>query len=62
MPPEFLEALKRNKKAHAFFLTLNKANQYAISWRLQTAREPEAKARRQKAILAMLARRQAFHP
>lgn len=62
LPPEFLAALERNTKAHAFFLTLNKANQYAISWRLQTARRPETNARRQKAILAMLARRQAFHP
>jgi uncharacterized protein YdeI (YjbR/CyaY-like superfamily) len=62
MPKDFLEALSKNKKAEAFFQTLNKANRYSISWRLQTAKEPETRERRMKAILAMLAKRQAFHP
>lgn len=62
MPSDFLEALSRNKRASAFFQTLNKANRYAISWRLQTAKKPETRERRMKAILAMLAKGQAFHP
>jgi uncharacterized protein YdeI (YjbR/CyaY-like superfamily) len=62
MPKDFLDALSKNKKAEAFFQTLNKANRYSISWRLQTAKKPETRKRRMKAILAMLAKRQAFHP
>jgi uncharacterized protein YdeI (YjbR/CyaY-like superfamily) len=62
LPQDFVEALSKNKKARAFFETLNKANRYAITWRLQTARTPETRERRQKAIIAMLAKREAFHP
>jgi uncharacterized protein YdeI (YjbR/CyaY-like superfamily) len=62
LPDDFVAALSRNKKAQAFFGTLNKANRYAITWRLQTARTPETRKRRMKAILAMLAKREAFHP
>ena len=62
LPEDFVEALSKNKKARAFFETLNKANRYAITWRLQTARTPETRERRLKAILAMLAKREAFHP
>lgn len=62
MPSDFLEALSRNKRATAFFQTLNKANRYAISWRLQTAKKPETRERQMKAIVAMLAKGQAFHP
>jgi uncharacterized protein YdeI (YjbR/CyaY-like superfamily) len=62
MPGDFLAALSRNKRATAFFQTLNKANRYAITWRLQTAKKPETRERRMKAIVAMLAKGQAFHP
>ena len=62
LPAELVTALAKNKKARAFFETLNKANRYAITWRLQTARTPETRQRRLKAIVAMLARREAFHP
>lgn len=60
-PEDFLAALRRNKKAKAFFQSLNKANRYAIAYRLQTAKKPETKQRRMKMILAMLARGEAFH-
>jgi len=60
-PADFLMALRKNKKAHAFFESLNKANRYAIAYRLQTAKKPETKLRRMKMILAMLARGEAFH-
>ena len=45
-PEDFLAGLLRNKKAKAFFESLNKANRYAIAYRLQTARKPETKQRR----------------
>jgi uncharacterized protein YdeI (YjbR/CyaY-like superfamily) len=61
MPGDFLRELSKNKKARAFFETLNKANTYAIAWRLQTARKAETREKRMKAIIAMLASGQAFH-
>ncbi|MHB8413089.1 MAG: YdeI/OmpD-associated family protein [Candidatus Acidiferrales bacterium] len=36
-PGDFLKLLANNKKAEALFKSLNKANTYAIVWRLQTA-------------------------
>ncbi len=62
MPDDFLALLSKNKKANAFFQTLNKANRYAISWRLQTAKREETRARRMKLILETLAKEQAIHP
>ena len=63
LPPEdFLKALAKSKKAKAFFEGLNKANVYAIVYRLQTAKKPETRERRMKMILAMLDRGEAFHP
>jgi uncharacterized protein YdeI (YjbR/CyaY-like superfamily) len=60
-PEDFLKALALNQKAKAFFESLNKANIYAIVYRLQTAKKPETRERRMKMILEMLERRQQFH-
>ena len=60
-PEDFLKALDRDKKAKAFFEKLNKANLYAIMYRLQTAKKPETRARRMQNILAMLSRGEKFH-
>lgn len=61
-PGDFLKELSRNKKAEAFFKTLNKANVYAIVYRLETAKKPETREKRMKAILAMMEQGKAFHP
>jgi len=61
VPEDFLEELAQNQEAKAFFETLNKANIYAIAWRLQTAKKPETREKRMKAILAMLAKGEKFH-
>ena len=61
-PSDFLAELDKNKKAKAFFETLNKANVYSIVYRLQTAKKPETREKRMKAILGMLARGEKFHP
>jgi uncharacterized protein YdeI (YjbR/CyaY-like superfamily) len=61
VPEDFMKELSRNKKAKTFFETLNKANTYAIAWRLQTAKKPETREKRLKAILAMLAAGKKFH-
>jgi len=61
-PADFLAALNHDKKAAAFFATLNQSNRYAILYRLQTAKRPETRARRMTQILGMLAKGEKFHP
>jgi uncharacterized protein YdeI (YjbR/CyaY-like superfamily) len=61
LPPEFVEELERNATAKQFYATLNKANLYAIAYRLQTAKRPETKIKRIKLIIDMLARGEKFH-
>ncbi len=55
VPADFLRAVKKDKKAYACFKTLNRSNLYAIGYRLQTAKTPETRSRRLKALLAALA-------
>ena len=45
----------------AFFQTLNRANLYAIAYRLQTAKKPETRAKRMEAILQMMKEGKKFH-
>ena len=61
VPEDFLVALRKNKKATKFFQSLNKANLYAIAYRLQTAKKPETRQKRMEMILAMLGKGQKFH-
>lgn len=61
MPEDFLRELAKNKKAQKVFETLNRANLYAIGWRLQTAKKHETRGKRMKAILKMLAHGEKFH-
>jgi uncharacterized protein YdeI (YjbR/CyaY-like superfamily) len=61
VPADFLTELARNKKAHAFFKTLNRTNLYSIVYRLQTAKKPETREKRKRVIIAMLARGEKFH-
>jgi uncharacterized protein YdeI (YjbR/CyaY-like superfamily) len=61
VPPEFVEGLARNIKAKRFFSMLNRANLYAIAYRLQTAKRPETRTKRIKSIIEMLARGEKFH-
>jgi uncharacterized protein YdeI (YjbR/CyaY-like superfamily) len=61
VPDDFLAELRKNKKAKAFFETLNRTNRYSIAYRLQTAKKPETRERRLRAIIEMLARGEKFH-
>jgi len=61
IPEDFLAALRKNKRAAAFFGSLNKANLYAIAYRLQTAKKPETRQGRMEMILAMMARGEKFY-
>ena len=60
-PEDFLKLLEKNKKAKAFFDSLNKTNKYAITWRLQTAKKPETREKRMNIIMEMLAKGEKFH-
>jgi uncharacterized protein YdeI (YjbR/CyaY-like superfamily) len=61
VPDDFLKELARDRKAQAFFKTLNKTNLYSIVYRLQTAKKPETREKRKQSIIAMLARGEKFH-
>ena len=61
IPPDFKKALARNRKAQAFFATLNRQNVFAICFRLQTAKKPETRARRIEKFVAMLAEEKKFY-
>jgi uncharacterized protein YdeI (YjbR/CyaY-like superfamily) len=61
MPSDFLQAVAKDRKAAAFFKTLNRANLYAISYRLQTAKRQETRQRRFATILQMLKEGKKFH-
>ncbi|MFZ4522093.1 MAG: YdeI/OmpD-associated family protein [Bacteroidales bacterium] len=60
-PDDFLKALKKDAEAFAFFESLNKANKYAIAWRLQTAKNPATREKRMKMLLEMLLNGKKLH-
>ena len=61
VPEDFLRELAKDKKAEAFFRTLNKTNTFAIAWRLATAKKPETRQRRVQVLIEMLAREEKPH-
>ncbi len=60
--PDFRSALDKVRGAAAFFEKLDSANRYAVLWRIQTARTAEMRARRIADIVAMLDKKETFHP
>jgi uncharacterized protein YdeI (YjbR/CyaY-like superfamily) len=62
VPDDFRAALDKSKPAAAFFEKLDKANRYAVLWRIQTARNAEARAKRISDLVAMLKKKETFHP
>ncbi len=62
VPADFQAALDASSKASSFFATLNRANRYAILFRLQTAKKPETRARRIREFIHMLESGQKLHP
>lgn len=61
LPEDFKQILSRNKKAQAFYDSLSKANQYAIYFRIHTAKRQETKERWIKKIMQMLLEKKTFH-
>ena len=61
LPQDFVEAVSRNRDAAEFLATLNRANRYAIIWRLHHARRPETRAANIEKFVEMLAVHRTFH-
>jgi uncharacterized protein YdeI (YjbR/CyaY-like superfamily) len=61
VPDDFQAALKVKPKAKSFFDTLDRANRYAILFRIQTAKKPETRARNIQKFIAMLERGEKIH-
>ena len=60
--PDYLhDELLNDPESLKFFESLDKINTYAIVWRLQSAKNPETRAKRLKAILEMLEKREKIH-
>ncbi len=61
VPEDFRNALEANPRAREFFETLNRANRYAVLWRIQTVKRADTRARKIQEFVAMLERREKFH-
>jgi uncharacterized protein YdeI (YjbR/CyaY-like superfamily) len=61
MPQDFEAALKLNLRAHDFFQTLDRANRYAVLFRIQTVKKAETRARKIREFVEMLARGERIH-
>lgn len=60
-PPDFLDALGKNEKALAFSKTLNRANFYAIVFRIENAKTPKRRIAKITSIVEMLENEETFH-
>lgn len=61
VPDDLTKALARDKKARAFFESLDSKNRYAILHRLHLAKKPETRARRLEKFVAMLRAGEKIH-
>lgn len=62
IPTDLKQALEENKKAKAFFETLNSQNRYAILFRIQNVKKAETRAKKIAQFIAMLAKGEKLHP
>ncbi|MFL6306351.1 MAG: YdeI/OmpD-associated family protein [Candidatus Sulfotelmatobacter sp.] len=62
VPPDFQAALDANPQAREFFDALDRANRYAILFRIQTVKKPETRARKIQEFIQMLKRQERIHP
>jgi uncharacterized protein YdeI (YjbR/CyaY-like superfamily) len=62
VPDDLRAALAGNKKAAAFFETLDARNRYAILYRTHNAKKAETRAARIAKFIAMLAAGETIHP
>jgi len=62
VPEDFRAALKGNPLATEFFSSLDRANRYAVLFRIQTAGAGERRALKISQLVLMLERGEKFHP
>ena len=62
VPTDFQAALDANLRTAAFFKTLNRANRYAVLWRIQTVKRAETRTRKIEQFIAMLEVGEKIHP
>ena len=61
VPSDLQAALDAEPDASAFFAGLDRANRYAVLWRVQTAMKPETRSKRIRTLVSMLARGEKIH-
>src|ERR1700683_2387662 len=62
VPGDFQARVDSNAPASAFFKTLDRANRYAVLWRIQTVKKAETRGRKIQQLIAMLAKEEKIHP
>jgi uncharacterized protein YdeI (YjbR/CyaY-like superfamily) len=62
IPDDFQAELDRNQRAKLFFESLNRQNQYAICYRIQTAKKKETRRARIHKYIEMLNNNQRLYP
>lgn len=62
MPEDFLAAVAGSPKAQAMLDTLNRANLYALMFRINGVKKPETRARNIEKFVAMLERGETLYP
>ncbi len=62
IPSDLQAALDANRQAAAFFKTLDRANRYAVLWRIQTAKKRETRERKIRELIEMLQSEEKIHP
>ncbi|SRR5579864_1105377 len=61
VPPDFQAALDANPQAREFFGSLDRANRYAVLFRIQTVKKAETRARKIQEFIQMLKRQERIH-
>ena len=62
VPEDLQAALEANPRAKAFFERLDRANRYAVLWRIQTVKKAETRARKIERFVEMLKKGEKLHP
>ncbi len=62
VPEDLQRALEENDTAKEFFSTLDRANRYAILYRIQDVKKPETRARRIEKYVTMLREQKKIYP
>ncbi len=61
VPADLASALAKNRKAAAFFATLDSKNRYAVLYRIQSVKKAQTRAAKIALFVAMLARGERLH-